>query len=76
MFDLIFFDDIVFVDGFHGEDFFGFFPFNKEDGSEGASSENYFGGEVIESDLLFEVFFGEEGFGGPSDHFPFLFFSF
>lgn len=76
MFDLIFFDDIVFVDGFHGKDFFGFFSLDKEDGSKGSSSEYNFRGKVIKSDFLFEIFFGEQGFGSPPNHFPFLLFSF
>jgi hypothetical protein len=57
MLDLIFFDNIILVNGFHGKDFFGFFSFDKEDCSEGTSSEDDFGGEIIEGDLLFEVLF-------------------
>ena len=76
MFNLIFFDDIVFVDGLHGKDFFGFFSLNKKDSSKSASSEYNFGGKVIKRDFLLEIFFGKEGFGGPSDHLPFLFLTF
>jgi hypothetical protein len=75
MLDLIFFDDIIFVDGFHGKDLFGFFSFDKKDSSKGTSSKDDFGGEIIEGDLLFKVLSREEGFSGSSDHFPFLFFA-
>lgn len=76
MFDLIFFDNIVFVDGLHGKDFFGFFSFNKKYSSKSASTEYDFGCKVIKCDFFLEIFFGKEGFGGPPDHLPFLFLAF
>jgi hypothetical protein len=76
MFDLIFFDNIVFVDGLHSEDFFGFFSLDEKDSSKSASTENDFGRKVIKCDFLLEIFFRKEGFGGPPDHLPFLFLAF
>ena len=69
--ELIFFNYIIFENGFHGVEFFGSFLFNEQNCSKSSFSQDYFRNEVIECNLFFKIPREECSSGFPDD---FLFF--
>jgi len=59
---LIFFNDIIFSDSFHGKPFARSFLFNKHNFSKSSSSQNFKNCEVIYSDLFFSLISSPECF--------------
>lgn len=76
MLDLVLLDDIVFVDGFHGEEFLRVFLLDQQNCPEGSLSKDYLRHKIVNSDLFLEIIPGVKCLGSFSDHLLFLLFPF